>query len=306
MDRRVAVRRHRLRRAAGDGSTATFDLGDHPDALVMPVVDLRRGSTAVTTLRAPAAAARLGARRARSAPQGDSPAPGALLPVTLGATLPAADDRDGHDHGHRWRRARLDAVMVQPLVSRLVLGGDGHGTALLRSAATSDHAHDRRRARHRDAPQVWSYDGHGRLLVTHDQHRRRRTRDRRRPAASPSSVADRRPPPPTKRDHHDHTPHAEFPLGPFTPYAENPILRPQGDGWESGSVYNPAAVVKDDKVVLLYRAHADDIVSHVGLATSDDGIHFERHPEPVLSPSEDYERSAARTRGSPRSTAPTT
>ena len=33
--------------------------------------------------------------------------------------------------------ARLDAVMVQPLVSRLVLGGDGHGTALLRSAATS-------------------------------------------------------------------------------------------------------------------------------------------------------------------------
>jgi predicted GH43/DUF377 family glycosyl hydrolase len=84
-------------------------------------------------------------------------------------------------------------------------------------------------------------------------------------------------------------PHAEFPLGPFTPYAGNPILRPQGDGWESSSVYNPAAIVKDDRVVLLYRAHADDIVSHVGLATSDDGISFERHPEPVLSPSEPYE-----------------
>jgi predicted GH43/DUF377 family glycosyl hydrolase len=41
--------------------------------------------------------------------------------------------------------------------------------------------------------------------------------------------------------------------------------------------------------VLLYRAHADDIVSHVGLATSDDGIHFERRPEPVLSPSEAYD-----------------
>ena len=85
------------------------------------------------------------------------------------------------------------------------------------------------------------------------------------------------------------TPHAEFPLGPFTPYPQNPILRPQGDTWESASVYNPAAVVKDDKVVLLYRAHADDIVSHVGLATSEDGIHFERHPDPVLSPSEDYD-----------------
>ncbi len=84
-------------------------------------------------------------------------------------------------------------------------------------------------------------------------------------------------------------PHAEFPLGPFTPHTENPILRPQGETWESSNVYNPAAIVKDGKVVLLYRAHASDIISHVGLATSDDGIHFERHPEPVLSPSEPYE-----------------
>lgn len=88
-------------------------------------------------------------------------------------------------------------------------------------------------------------------------------------------------------------PHAEFPLGPFVAHEGNPILRPQGDTWESASVYNPAAVVKDGKVVLLYRAHADDIISHVGLATSDDGIHFERHPEPVLSPTEDYEKFGA-------------
>ena len=84
-------------------------------------------------------------------------------------------------------------------------------------------------------------------------------------------------------------PHAEFPLGPFTPYAANPILRPQGDTWESANVYNPAAIVRDGQVVLLYRAHAADLVSHVGLATSDDGIHFEREPDPVMSPSEDYE-----------------
>jgi predicted GH43/DUF377 family glycosyl hydrolase len=88
-------------------------------------------------------------------------------------------------------------------------------------------------------------------------------------------------------------PPAEFPLGPFTPYEHNPIMRPQGDGWESASVYNPAALIKDDKVVLLYRAHADDIVSHVGLATSEDGINFSRHPEPVLSPSEAYEAKGA-------------
>ncbi len=81
-----------------------------------------------------------------------------------------------------------------------------------------------------------------------------------------------------------------FPLGPFTPYAQNPILGPRGDSWESGSVYNPAAVVVDDRVALLYRAHADDIVSHIGLAWTDDGYAFEREPEPVLSPSEDYDR----------------
>jgi predicted GH43/DUF377 family glycosyl hydrolase len=101
-------------------------------------------------------------------------------------------------------------------------------------------------------------------------------------------------------------PHAEFPLGPFTPYAANPILRPQGDGWESSSVYNPAAIVKDDRVVLLYRAHADDIVSHVGLATSEDGINFERTRNPCSRPASPTRSSAARTRGSRRWTAPTT
>jgi predicted GH43/DUF377 family glycosyl hydrolase len=45
-----------------------------------------------------------------------------------------------------------------------------------------------------------------------------------------------------------------------------------------------------DRVALLYRAHADDIVSHVGLAWSDGGYVFEREPQPVLSPSEDYDR----------------
>ena len=54
------------------------------------------------------------------------------------------------------------------------------------------------------------------------------------------------------------TPHAEFPLGPFRAYDQNPILRPKGAGWESASVYNPAAVVKAGQVVLLYRAHAAD------------------------------------------------
>lgn len=80
-----------------------------------------------------------------------------------------------------------------------------------------------------------------------------------------------------------------FPLGPFVPSEANPILRPRGDSWESGNLYNPAAIVVGDQVVLLYRAHAEDIVSHVGIATSADGIHFEREDAPVVSPEHDYE-----------------
>lgn len=83
---------------------------------------------------------------------------------------------------------------------------------------------------------------------------------------------------------------ASFPLGPFIPYEANPILRPKGDSWESANLYNPAAIVDGDEVVLLYRAHADDIVSHIGIARSSDGVTFTREDAPILSPSEDYER----------------
>lgn len=146
-----------------DGGSAAFDVGDHARSLVMPVVDLRHGSTAVTRFRG--GDATLGRVRSGAVgAQGASPAPGALLPRTLGQVLPATTDTvtatttaDGTDS------ARLDALMVQPLVSRLVLGGDGHGTALLRSAAR----HAKRTTvtvPGSGTADVWSYDGRGRLL----------------------------------------------------------------------------------------------------------------------------------------------
>ena len=149
-----------------DGSSATFDLGDHPAALVMPVVDLQHGSSAVTRFRSGGTV--LGSVRAGAVgPQGASPAPGALLPRTLGTTVPAGSSpvtvtttATGGD------ATRLDAVVVQPLVTRLVLGGDGHGTALLRNAST--------RAQHAEVAvpgagraDVWAYDGLGRLRAHH-------------------------------------------------------------------------------------------------------------------------------------------
>ena len=85
----------------------------------------------------------------------------------------------------------------------------------------------------------------------------------------------------------------------------NPILGP-GDGefncpvikrkikWENKDVFNPAAIVKDGKVFMLYRAE-DTIgkyagTSRIGLAESNDGLHFTRHPEPVFFPDNDAQK----------------
>jgi beta-1,2-mannosidase len=80
-----------------------------------------------------------------------------------------------------------------------------------------------------------------------------------------------------------------YPLGPFTRDSRNPILRPGTQPWESKFVFNPAAVVKDGRVHLLYRAQGPDGRSSIGLATSSDGVHFTRRPEPVLVATEPFE-----------------
>jgi len=79
----------------------------------------------------------------------------------------------------------------------------------------------------------------------------------------------------------------------------NPILQPdstqhfncpiskQTVNWEERNVLNPSAVVKDGKVYLLYRAQDHDMTSRLGLAVSDDGLHFTKLPEPVFFPAED-------------------
>ncbi|HYF32661.1 MAG TPA: glycoside hydrolase family 130 protein [Chitinophagaceae bacterium] len=61
--------------------------------------------------------------------------------------------------------------------------------------------------------------------------------------------------------------------------------------WEEKDVFNPAAIVRNDTVFLLYRAE-DKIGRHagtsrIGIAYSTDGLHFTRHPVPVLYPDED-------------------
>jgi hypothetical protein len=149
--------------ALGDGGSASVAVGRGYPRLVLPVVDLRPGSTAVTTFRAGDKV--LGRVRSGDVgPQGTSPAPGALLPVTLPVTLrPGQPTVTARTSAAAGDAAQLDALMVEPLVSRLVLGGDGHGTAVLRSAADQD------RRSTVSVPgagpaRVESYDGTGELV----------------------------------------------------------------------------------------------------------------------------------------------
>ncbi len=96
-------------------------------------------------------------------------------------------------------------------------------------------------------------------------------------------------------------------FGPFEkPKEVNPIIAPSAAAtfmspmtdsvvkWEELATFNPAAVVRDGKVYVLYRAEdasgKTEIgfhTSRLGLAESSDGLRFTRRPAPVLYPDKD-------------------
>jgi beta-1,2-mannosidase len=98
-------------------------------------------------------------------------------------------------------------------------------------------------------------------------------------------------------------------LGPFHRPVSTPIVVPNPLAvfrdpitrkevhWELQHTFNPAAVVKDGKVFVLYRAEDDSgsaaiggHTSRLGLAMSSDGIHFTTLPTPVIFPARDAQR----------------
>src|SRR5215467_9637227 len=85
----------------------------------------------------------------------------------------------------------------------------------------------------------------------------------------------------------------EVGLGEWHRLSRQPILSPQGQTWESAGTFNPSVIVRDGKFVMLYRAQDQHGTSRLGYAESTDGIHFERHAKPVLSPETDYERDGS-------------
>src|SRR5258708_33526437 len=68
-----------------------------------------------------------------------------------------------------------------------------------------------------------------------------------------------------------------------------PVRAPSGTGWESAGTFNPAIIATDGKFVMLYRAQDAAGTSRLGYAESNDGIHFTRRREPVLTPEAPYE-----------------
>jgi predicted GH43/DUF377 family glycosyl hydrolase len=99
-------------------------------------------------------------------------------------------------------------------------------------------------------------------------------------------------------------------IGPFTRPTAAPVITPDKSAlfddpirhapvhWESLHTFNPAAIVRDGRIFVLYRAEDDTgemqiglHTSRLGLASSSDGITFTRMPQPVFYPSPDAEQS---------------
>jgi predicted GH43/DUF377 family glycosyl hydrolase len=98
-------------------------------------------------------------------------------------------------------------------------------------------------------------------------------------------------------------------LGPFVRPVHAPIIEPSPKPvftdpitrrpvqWEALHTFNPGAIVRQGRVYVLYRAEDDSgtmaigmHTSRLGLASSEDGIHFTTEPTPVFYPDHDSQQ----------------
>ena len=104
---------------------------------------------------------------------------------------------------------------------------------------------------------------------------------------------------------------SDWQLGPFSRVGSEPVIKPDPRAvfdcpmkkrpvrWMEAHTFNPASIVRDGKMVVLFRAEdqASETTigfhtSRLGYASSDDGRHFRIRPAPVLYPAEDSQKSA--------------
>jgi predicted GH43/DUF377 family glycosyl hydrolase len=104
-----------------------------------------------------------------------------------------------------------------------------------------------------------------------------------------------------------------FPAWTLTPFVRpegvSPVIKPNPASifadpvsgttvkWEALHTFNPAAVVRNGKIYVLYRAEDDSgemaigrHTSRLGLAQSEDGVNFITHPTPVFYPDNDAQK----------------
>lgn len=74
----------------------------------------------------------------------------------------------------------------------------------------------------------------------------------------------------------------------FKRYNKNPVISPDsGKAYEARTTYNPAAIVYDSKIYLIYRAEGEigKYVSRLCMAVSNDGFNFEKYENnPIIEP----------------------
>ena len=109
----------------------------------------------------------------------------------------------------------------------------------------------------------------------------------------------------------DHPANQPWELGPFVrPQPSQPVISPDTNlvfecpmnhrpiPWAALHTFNPAAIVRDGQVCVLYRSEdATGVMqvgghtSRIGLAKSQDGLRFASQPSPVLFPADDNEKT---------------
>ncbi len=87
----------------------------------------------------------------------------------------------------------------------------------------------------------------------------------------------------------------EWAIGPFEKAAENPVLSPSPEGFDSWAAYNPAVIYAQGAYHMFYRAETKDErdtpycgTSRIGYAVSEDGVRFEKRGL-ALDATEPYE-----------------
>ncbi|HTV42006.1 MAG TPA: hypothetical protein VMF08_15590 [Candidatus Sulfotelmatobacter sp.] len=85
-------------------------------------------------------------------------------------------------------------------------------------------------------------------------------------------------------------------IGPFVKYGGNPILGPEGAGWEGWNTYNPGVIFDKGRFRMLYRGQErindgseTRTLSRIGYAKSLDGVTFVHNADPVIDANEPFE-----------------